>query len=56
MKEITLGGQAVMEGVLMRTKTHYAVAVRNPKGKIIIKKEKIKSANQTTNWQDKSTQ
>ena len=41
MKELTLGGQAVMEGVLMRTKTHYAVAVRNPKNKIIVRKEKI---------------
>ncbi len=41
MAEITLGGQAVIEGVLMRTKTHYAVAVRNPKGRIIVKKEEI---------------
>lgn len=44
MAEITLGGQAVIEGVLMRTKTHYAVAVRNPKGRIIVKKEKIAMA------------
>ncbi len=44
MAEITLGGQAVIEGVLMRTKTHYAVAVRNPKGRIIVKKEKIATA------------
>ena len=42
-EEITLGGQAVVEGVLMRTKTHYAVAVRNPEKKIVVKKEKINS-------------
>ena len=44
MKEITLGGQAVIEGVLMRTKTHYAVAVRNPKKGITVRKERISSA------------
>lgn len=44
MAEITLGGQAVIEGVLMRTNTHYAVAVRNEKGKIIVKKERIVTA------------
>jgi len=43
-KEITIGGQAVIEGVLMRTLDEYAVAVRNPKNKIIVKKEKIKTA------------
>lgn len=41
MTEITIGGQAVVEGVLMRTKTEYAIAVRNPKKKIIVKKHKI---------------
>lgn len=44
MAEITLGGQAVIEGVLMRTKTHYAVAVRNEAGKIIVKREPIVTA------------
>jgi len=37
------GGQAVIEGVLMRSKRFYAVAVRTPKGKIIIKKGPVKS-------------
>ncbi|MFC1697082.1 DUF1385 domain-containing protein [Nanoarchaeota archaeon] len=42
-KEIlTAGGQAVIEGVLMRTKDKYAIAVRDPKGKIVVKKEKVK--------------
>ncbi|MFH0701457.1 MAG: DUF1385 domain-containing protein [Candidatus Woesearchaeota archaeon] len=36
----TVGGQAVMEGVMMRNKEKYAVAVRLPNGKIKIKKEK----------------
>ena len=42
--EITLGGQAVVEGVLMRNKTHYSVAVRNEKGKIVTKKKEIRSS------------
>jgi uncharacterized protein YqhQ len=42
--ELMIGGQAVIEGVLMRSKTHYAVAVRDPKGRIILKKEKFISA------------
>ena len=37
------GGQAVIEGVLMRSKRFYAVAVRNNKGKILIKKGPVKS-------------
>ena len=41
-KEPTLiGGQAVIEGVLMRNKDKIAIAVRNDKGKIIVKKETI---------------
>lgn len=38
----SIGGQAVIEGVMMRSKNTLAVAVRNEKGKIIVKKEKIK--------------
>lgn len=37
------GGQAVIEGVLMRSKRFFAVAVRNAKGKILIKKGSVKS-------------
>ncbi len=39
----SIGGQAVIEGVMMRNKDTLAVAVRNDKGKIIVKKEKIKT-------------
>ncbi|MBT3720898.1 DUF1385 domain-containing protein [archaeon] len=40
--EITIGGQAVMEGVMMRSLDKYAIAVRQPDKKIKIKKIKIK--------------
>ncbi len=39
-EEILVGGQAVIEGVLMRTPSAYAVAVRNPEGEIIVKKDR----------------
>ncbi len=39
-EEILVGGQAVIEGVLMRTPSAYAVAVRNPEGEIVVKKER----------------
>lgn len=42
-KEITLGGQAVINGVLMRSKTHYTVSVRKPNNKIKTIKRKINS-------------
>jgi uncharacterized protein YqhQ len=34
-EEIIVGGQAVIEGVMMRTPTAYAVAVRQPDGQIV---------------------
>lgn len=36
-----IGGQAVIEGVMMRSARKMAVAVRNPKGKILVKVEKL---------------
>ena len=41
--ELAIGGQAVIEGVLMRTNEKYAIAVRQPNGRIIVKKEKYVS-------------
>src|SRR4030043_280704 len=35
------GGQAVIEGVMMRSAKKMAVAVRNPKGRIVVKVEKL---------------
>jgi len=36
--EYTIGGQAVIEGVMMRSPHYYSVAVRKPNGKISVKK------------------
>lgn len=38
-EKILIGGQAVIEGVLMRAPNHYAVAVRKPDDKISVKTE-----------------
>ena len=38
-KEIKMGGQAVIEGVMMRSSDTWAVAVRSPSGEIVVKKE-----------------
>lgn len=37
-----IGGQAVMEGVMMRNKEHYAVAVRKPDGEMAVIKDEYK--------------
>lgn len=37
-----IGGQAVLEGIMMKNKDVYAVAVRKPDGKIEVKKEEYK--------------
>lgn len=42
MRYSGIGGQAVMEGVMMRNGLDYAIAVRTPEKEIEIKKEKIK--------------
>ena len=42
-QSLAIGGQAVIEGVLMRNKDQIAIAVRNEKGKIILKTETIES-------------
>lgn len=43
MKSSGIGGQAVLEGVMMKNRDEYAVAVRKPDGEIEIKKETYKS-------------
>ena len=35
--KITIGGQAVIEGVMMRSETRYAICVRKPNGRISTK-------------------
>lgn len=44
MKYSGIGGQAVMEGIMMKNKDVYAVAVRKPDGEIEVKKENCNSA------------
>lgn len=43
MSELTVGGQAVMEGVMMRTPHAFTVAVRAPDGSIVLKDEQWRS-------------
>jgi len=42
-KKITVGGQAVIEGVMMRGPQRIAVAVRKPNGDIVVKSEPFES-------------
>lgn len=43
MKSSNIGGQAVLEGVMMKNGDNYAVAVRKPDGEIEVKKDTYKS-------------
>ena len=42
MKSSGIGGQAVMEGIMMRNGSEYSVAVRKENGEIEVKKETYK--------------
>lgn len=44
MKRTNIGGQAVIEGVMMRGKKMYACAVRKPDKEIVVDKKQIKSS------------
>ena len=44
-KKTSIGGQALMEGIMMRGPKVTAMAVRNTKGEIIVEKEATESAN-----------
>lgn len=43
MKSSNIGGQAILEGIMMKHNEEYAVAVRKPDGEISVKKEKYHS-------------
>ena len=43
MKSSNIGGQAVLEGIMMRHGDDYAVAVRKPEGEIFVQKEEYHS-------------
>jgi len=50
MKYSGIGGQAVLEGIMMRNKDRYAVAVRTPQGKIEVMEETVTSYGDTHPW------
>lgn len=41
MEKINVGGQAVLEGVMMRAPRSLAIAVRRPTGEIVVKREEV---------------
>lgn len=48
MNNQTIGGQAVIEGVMMKSSKGWTVAVRNPNGEIVIKSEEFNKPNMLT--------
>jgi uncharacterized protein YqhQ len=48
--EVTYGGQAVIEGVMMRGPESWAVAVRRPDGSIVVKQEPLKALSTSGLW------
>jgi uncharacterized protein YqhQ len=51
MKREKIGGQAVIEGVMMRSPNAYSVAVRKPDGSVSIKKE-VTDKKKRSNWKN----
>jgi len=49
-KRISVGGQAVIEGVMMRSPTFYATAVRTPQGRIVIQKTRYSGLTHRYKW------
>lgn len=49
-EKFNYGGQAVIEGVMMRGSRHVAVAVRNPEGEIIVHEQDINSSLYSGFW------
>ena len=50
MKSSNIGGQAVMEGIMMRHGDIYSVGVRKPDGNIEVKVEPYKSLTQNSRF------
>lgn len=50
MKSSNIGGQAVMEGIMMRSGDQYSVGVRKPDGEIEVKVEPYKSWGKGKNY------
>ncbi len=49
-KRVSVGGQAVIEGVMMRSPTFYATAVRTPQGRIVIQKIRYMGLTHRFKW------
>jgi len=49
-KRVSVGGQAVIEGVMMRSPTFYATAVRTPQGRIVIQKIPYRGLTHRFRW------
>jgi len=49
-KRVSVGGQAVIEGVMMRSPTFYATAVRTPQGRIVIQKIRYQGLTHRYKW------
>lgn len=49
-KRPDIGGQAVLDGVMMKAPEHIAVAVRRPDGKIVVKREAYASPAKKHKW------
>lgn len=50
MRYSGIGGQAVMEGVMMKNKDQYAVAVRKPNQEIVVKSSEYKGVGKSKKW------
>ncbi len=48
--DLAVGGQAVIEGVMMRSPTSIATAVRTPEGRIVIRKKPFRSVVSRFKW------
>jgi len=49
-EEILIGGQAVIEGVMMRCPHSYAVAVRRPGGDIAVTRDSLERPSEKRTW------
>ena len=50
MKSSNIGGQAVLEGIMMKNGSKYAIAVRKPDGEIAVKVEEPKKEAKGKIW------
>src|SRR5215472_2863078 len=48
--EFLIGGQAVIEGVMMRSPHSYAVAVRRPNGEVAVKQDSLDRPSEKHPW------